>query len=115
MRQHDFVAQCHINIFLWHIATIIFRDDAQIYKAVFVQKVDLSQNASFCIDFEPMRNIIKAGIGQKNDKKGCEGVGALFVFVALMAALGIVYPVCGIAAYRLCGSKKTIREIMAEL
>lgn len=42
-------------------------------------------------------------------------MGALFFFGALMVMLGIVYPAAGIVAYKLCGSKKTIREIMREI
>lgn len=42
-------------------------------------------------------------------------MGALFVFVGFMAVLGIVYPVCGVVAYKMCGSKKSVWQIISEL
>ena len=42
-------------------------------------------------------------------------MGAVFMFVGFMFMIGIVYPVCGVIAYKLCGSKKTIAQIISEL
>lgn len=42
-------------------------------------------------------------------------MAALFVFVGMLMMFGLVYPVSGVIAYKLCGSKKTIAEILSEL
>lgn len=42
-------------------------------------------------------------------------MGALFVLAVFMGAVGIVYPVCGVVAYKMCGSKKSVWQIISEL
>lgn len=42
-------------------------------------------------------------------------MGGLFMLIGLLFMLGVVYPVCGVIACKLSGSKKTISEILDEL
>lgn len=40
--------------------------------------------------------------------------GMIFL-TALLFILGIVYPIGAIIVYKMCGSKKTIRQILSEI
>lgn len=58
---------------------------------------------------------MKARQSDAQQLKGGEYMGALFLLIALLLALGVVYPVSAVILYRLSGSKKTIIQILSEL
>ena len=42
-------------------------------------------------------------------------MGALFLLIILLLVMGVVYPVCAVILYKLCGSRKSIAQILKEL
>lgn len=42
-------------------------------------------------------------------------MGALFLLMILLLVIGIVYPASAVILYKLCGSRKSIAQIIREL